>query len=549
MDAAGKVVTPGFIDSHSHADLTVARFPNMENLTAQGITTVCAGHCGMGCAPLGKWYMSTMGDAKAVERVLAPLINPSIPQLEALVLDTEEIRQAYADAYGVQLDWSSWKEYTDHLCREGIGPNLMTLVGHGNLRVQIMGPDCMRAATSEEIAGMTALLDQCMKEGACGLSFGFDYVPSSYAQDDELLALADVVSRHDGFLSAHVQHSALRRGQREPEFQPYQGFQEFLEIGRKTGARLQVSHLRTPFKPLDNRQAATAAAHALMDLIHSYQEKGVRVHWDVLPNYPWAGEYAPMLASLLLPYVERCGSLTRFGQMLNRALYFNRLLRELKDPSILGEQSMLSVPGWDEMWVVTRHTDPKYEGWTIRSLAGKSGCSPMQKLLELLREDVRACGRLVSAQKEYIGFADFAHEPDVSIGLDVSGCDFDCQMESRPDMPPVYLGAYSDFSGMVYFLTHADTADIRREDRIAALTGHTAKNLRLRDRGFVQTGMRADLLVLDWDALDPNIDYIHPNRAPKGIERVYVNGVLTVLDGTPLNPRAGQVIGNQDCAH
>ena len=113
-------------------------------------------------------------------------------------------------------------------------------------------------------------------------------------------------------------------------------------------------------------------------------------------------------------------------------------------------------------------------------------------------------------------------------------------------MPPVYLGSYSDFAGMILFLTHPDLADLRREDKIAALTGRTARNLGLKDRGLVQAGMRADLLVIDWDALDPNIDYIHPNTAPKGLEQVYVNGVLTVEGGIPLNPRAGQVIDNSD---
>ena len=546
VDAAGKVVTPGFIDSHSHADLTVVRFPDMENLTAQGVTTICAGQCGMGVAPLGKWYMSTMGDSQAVERVIAPLLHPPVPQLEAVVLDAGEARKAFWDAYGARLDWSGWGEFTGHLRREGIGPNMMTLVGHGNLRVQAMGPDCLRVATDREIDTMVDLLTQCMEEGACGLSFGFDYVPSSYAREEEILALASVVARYDGLVSAHVQHSGLRRGMRDPEFQPYQGFQEFLEIGRKTGVRLQISHLRTPFKPLSDREAASAAEQALMSLIARYRQMGVRVGWDVLPNYPVAGEYAPMLASLFLPYVERCGSLTRFGEMLGKEPYWKRLLREVGDGSALGPNSLLAAPDWDDMWVVTSHSDPSIPGHTLRQLAQAAGCSPVSMALELLRGDVRTCGRLQVKQKEYIGFADFAHEPDASVGLDVSGCPFDCNMERRPDMPPVYLGSYSDFAGMILFLTHPDLADLRREDKIAALTGRTARNLGLKDRGLVQAGMRADLLVIDWDALDPNIDYIHPNTAPKGLEQVYVNGVLTVEGGIPLNPRAGQVIDNSD---
>lgn len=549
IDAAGRVVAPGFIDSHSHADLTVARFPDMENLTAQGITTVCTGHCSMGVAPLKDWYMSTMSDSEAVERVMAPLMEQPIPQLEATVLDAAAVRAAFSDAYGASLDWSSWAEFTAHLRREGIGPNMMNLVGHGNLRVQVMGPDNLRAASREEISEMCALLRQCMEEGACGLSYGFDYAPSSYAEEEELLALAEVVAAYDGLISAHVQHSALRRGRREPEFQPYQGFQEFLEIGRRTGARLQISHLRTPFKPLNDRRAAAAAEKALMALIAQYRDMGVRVNWDVLPNYPVAGDYAPMLASLFLPYVERCGSLTRFAQMLENPTYLRRLRRELGDGSRLGEQSILAMPGWGGMWVVTSHVNAAYVGRTVQALAQEAGTDAIGMALELLRGDVRTCGRLWVAQKDFIGFADFAHERDASIGLDVSACPYDCNKEARADMPPVYMGAYSDFSGMVFFLKHPDTADIRREDRIRAMTGRTAENLGLRDRGFVKEGMRADLVVIDWDALDPNIDYIHPNRAPKGIDFVFVNGALTAEKGRLLNPRAGMVIENQDRLH
>ena len=164
-------------------------------------------------------------------------------------------------------------------------------------------------------------------------------------------------------------------------------------------------------------------------------------------------------------------------------------------------------------------------------------------MLELLRSDVRTCGRLVVAQKDYIGFSEFVNHPDASIGLDTECCNYDCCMESRPDMPPVYMGSYSDFSGMVWLIKHPDVC-VSREKLIASMTGRTAKNLGLRDRGLVREGMRADLLVIDWERLDANIDYIHPNRAPKGIDYVFVNGVLTAEQGKPLNPRAGMVISN-----
>lgn len=552
IDAAGKLVTPGFIDAHSHADISVARFPDMENLTLQGVTTVCAGNCSMGVAPLGDYYMHTMCDEEAIERIQPPLMMGPHPQLDVQVVPADELRAAFQDAYGVALAWGSWEEFNAQLERTGIGANMMCLVGHAVLRVQVMGEDCCRAATSEEIERMCALLRRCMEQGACGLSYGFDYAPSNFAEEDELLALARVTAEYGGLLSAHVQHSAMRYGKMHPGFQPYQGFREFLEIGLKTGVELRVSHLRTPFKPLADRHAASAAAKCLLELFEEYRAKGVRVTWDVLPNYPVAGEYAPMLATKLQCYVERCGSLTRFGAMLQNRQFRTRLRRELLDGANTGKDQTygfdVRMPDWDLMWVVTKHRNTAYEGQSIRALAAQEGMEPLDMLLHLLQTDVRTCGRLVVEQKELIGFADFVNHPDATIGLDVGCCNYHCELETREDMPPRYLGSYSDFSGMIWLLKHPDVC-VSREALIASMTGRSAQQLGLRDRGFVREGMKADLLVLDWEKLDANIDYIRPDRAPLGVEYVFVNGVLSAQDGKPLDARAGQVIRGGERLH
>lgn len=549
VDAAGKLITPGFIDAHSHADITAARFPGMENLTLQGVTTVCAGNCSMGVAPLTGYYMHLMCDSEAMEQYIPPLMTGLTPQMDVQLLAAEEARAAFRDAYGVALDWSSWAEFYEHLERGGIGANMMCLVGHAMLRVQVMGEDCCRAAGEDEISEMCALLRRCMEEGACGLSYGFDYAPGSFAREDELLALAHVAAEYGGILSAHVQHSALRYGRMHPGFQPYQGFREFLEIGRKTGVKLRVSHLRVPFKPVADRHAASAAAGCLLKLFEEYRAQGVQVTWDVLPNYPVAGESRPMLASKLQCYVERCGSLTRFGEMLHNDWYLAHLRKELLDGANTGKDDLygfdINTPDWDAMWVITKHANGDYMGKSIRALAEQEKRDPLDMLLHLLKTDVYACARLEAGQKDLIGFADFVNQPDATIGLDIGSCSYGCNVETREDMPPHYLGSYSDFCGMIWLLKHPDVR-VSREQLIAAMTGRTAIQLGLRDRGFVREGMKADLLVLDWEKLDPNIDHVRPDRAPMGVSCVFVNGVLCAQDGKALDVRAGQVIRNEE---
>ena len=551
VDASGKYIVPGFINSHSHCDLTAALCPDLESLTVQGVTTVCTGHCGMSIAPIPQYYMGVGSDEEAMGLLVPPLFAGSSPQTDAAVVRTDLARRAYAQAYGVSLDWSSWAEFTNHLRRTGVGPNLMGLVGHACIRIQVLGPDFRKTASEEEIHQMCQLLRRCMEEGANGLSLGLDYVPGNYADEAELLALAATVAEYDGILSAHVQHSGLRAGRWDPTFQPYQGFREFLELGRKTGVRLQISHLRPAFRPIADQNAARAASKAVLDLIQEYRQMGVCVNWDVLPNYPEAGRFRPMLASRLEAYVAQCGGLLRFQACLQDPEYLRRLRSELVSGHNPGQNNSwgfhISTPDWDAMLEICRCEQSAYLGKTIRELAAERALEPIDLMLQLLKEDPRTCVQLRYLRKDYLGFDYYIAHPEASVGLDDFGCNYACDLEIRPDMPPVYRGAYSDFAGMPYLLS-MDTG-MEKTALIAAMTGRTAENLGLRDRGLLRCGMHADIVVLDWEHLDPNIDYVHPNRPPKGIDYVWINGVLTAEKGVAHNPRAGKIICNSHRRH
>lgn len=542
-DVKGKTVTPGFIDSHSHADVSIPQYPELESLTAQGITTVCTGHCGMGLAPLNRYYMGMFHDEEALDAVFPPLFAGErlgrVP-----VVELAPLRGVYQKLYGTALDWSSFGEFLSRAEGAGIGPNLVAFAPHGPIRIAVMGDDFRRAATESEIRAMCDLLEQCMKEGAHGLSFGFDYQPGDYANEDELLALMGVVARYDGIVTAHTQHSP-RRGARSIEgFQPLDGYREMLELGLKSGAQVHISHLRPGYRGLPAPELIDEACRSVMRLFDEYRSRGVRASWDVLPHYADAGHYSPMLASKLGAYVGQCGGLTRFQAMLGQREYRMRLKAELEagvNPGVNAVYGFSAkAPGWQNIYEITQCTLPGCTGKTIGELAQEQNAAPLDVLLDLLAADPRTCARIRLPKKSTLGLDFYASQPDVCFGLDVGGCNFACNRESRPDMPPLYAGAYSDFSGMIMLLCSGVIG--RREDFIAALTGRTARNYRLADIGFVREGLRADLTVLDWENLDPNISYITPNQAPRGVDLVYVGGRLTAEKGRCLNPRAGAVI-------
>jgi N-acyl-D-amino-acid deacylase len=150
IDVAGMVVAPGFIDVHTHSDFTLLINGRAESTVHQGITTIVTGSCGHGCAPIG---------------------DPDLARLNIL---------GYRSDWGPPLEWQSFAEYLDQLRGQGVSVNVLSLVGHGALRLAVMG-FAPRTATAEELSQMSALLADAMEAGAAGLSTGLEYPPGWHA--------------------------------------------------------------------------------------------------------------------------------------------------------------------------------------------------------------------------------------------------------------------------------------------------------------------------------------------------------------------------------
>ncbi len=541
VDAGGKCLVPGFIDAHSHADLAAARYPGMENYLVQGVTTVFAGQCGMGVAPSEHFSLGMVEDGTrigpGVQRRIREYYGSSASPV-ALAAEKDVIDSLYRECYGVEKDWGDWASYEKSLENRGLGTNMILLVGHGTLRAEVLGTGCERAASPEETDRICDLLDRSMKQGASGLSFGFDYAPGSYAKEDELLRLAQVVADNGGVLAAHVQFSPRRGAETVVGFQPIDGYRELLELGLRTGARVQLSHLRCGYKPVPDAEAGSRYARAVTDLIDEYRAKGVEAGWDVLPNYTDAGTFEPMLASKFPALLEECGSLTAFEEKLRTGEGFAECLRRAENGE--GGGMIPRMPRWAESYVVRQCKDPGLCGKTIEQIAKDSGTQPLEAALRLLRDDIRTCVSMHHPDGELRGFDWYIGRPDVSVGLDVGSSPLDCQLETRPDMPPVYNGGWADFAGTAWMICR--NRHLPKEHLIASLTGNTAKNLGLSDRGLVRPGFKADLVMIDWDKYGDNVDYVHPNRGPSGIERVWVNGIPAAERGRPLNAGAGRIL-------
>ncbi|MDA1349861.1 MAG: amidohydrolase family protein, partial [Chloroflexi bacterium] len=172
-DATGKVVSPGFIDIHSHADFPLYVDGLAQSGIRQGITASVTGNCGHGPAP-------------APDKELAKQVTIGVN-----------------DDWGIGFDWTTFEEYLDALFAKGQSMNVAPLVPHGTVRIAAMGYDA-RPATGKELDTMRSLVDEAMAAGAVGMSSGLEYSPGRYADEAELIALAEVVGRHGGIYSTHM---------------------------------------------------------------------------------------------------------------------------------------------------------------------------------------------------------------------------------------------------------------------------------------------------------------------------------------------------------
>jgi len=541
IDAEGSFVCPGFIDMHSHADITAFLYPGMENYLVQGITTVFTGHCGLSVAPVDRYWLPMLEEFRAACRITGytDTVTPGF----TTPVETSAMAAELKREYGVDVDWRSHGEYTEHLERTGIGANMMCLAGHAQIRHQIMGEDVCRAASDDEIAGMCALLNRELDSGAVGLGIGLDYSPGVYCDKRELVELAKTVAAHGGMVTAHTRAASPGYMGHNKGLKPIDGIRELLEIGLLSGAHVHISHI--PHDASLSPEKEEAAALETLALIEDYRSRGVRITWDALYINGWFAWNE--LAEKLTPYIYEAGGKSAFSLKLGDETYRAGLSEEIKSGrcrsrSPFSRFDPAADPSWAEGLVIVKCRREALIGKTIGEIALERGLDPVDAMLGILAEDIdaRAVSRGFTGTscRNDAANAAFLSAGECCIGFDSAAYDLN-SVDSHYDLP-AHLASSAVYSGMVSYLLKCCNEPVERS--VQRATGNAAKALGLHDRGVLAAGNAADIVIFDREKLDACIDPAEPRCAPKGIAAVIVNGSIAVLEGKPTGELKGRII-------
>ncbi len=479
VDAEGKMVAPGFIDVHTHYDVALVREPHAECAVCQGVTTVIVGNCGHSPVPIPP-------ERREQLRSALPVIDDGRP-----------------------WRWSSFSEYLEDLERQRPAVNVLALVGHCALRAAVVGFDD-RPATQDELETMERLLEDSMDQGAWGLSTGLVYPPGAYAGTDELVRLCRVVARKGGIYATHMRNEADGL---------VSAVLEALHTAFGSGVRLQISHHKAA------RKANWGKVHITLRLI----ETAALNHPIAFDAYPYTAGSANL--SQFLPHWAHEGG----PQALLRRLSDPQERQKIRE-ALKAEKDVF----WDDVRiasVATQESKP-LEGQTVAAIASQLGVSPEEAVLYLIEKERNGVTMVHFVMDEKDVQTVLTH-PLCMVGSDA--LTVPPTLVSQQPIPKVHPRTYGTFPKFFNWMVK-ETRRLGWVQAIAKVTSLPARHFCLSDRGTLEKGKKADLVIFDPETIADRATYEEPARLPVGIEWVFVNGLPAVQNGVRTAERPGRVV-------
>lgn len=476
IDATDRFVCPGFVDINNHSDTYWRIFnnPDLESLIYQGITTIVGGNCGSSLAPL---------------------------------FDFETLKsiQKWIDLRKTNINWLSLEEFLDVVEKKKLSVNFSTLVGHATLRRGLLR-DEVRSMSPKELEAVKKMLKTALKQGALGMSTGLIYTHAKLASTEELIDLAKVVRKYDGVYTTHI------RGEKE---EVMEAVDEALEVAKKSGVKLHISHLKAMGKknwPLMDQA---------LRLIEKEKENGTDVSFDIYP-YTNTGS---VLYVLLPDWVSEGGR--------------KIMLSRLKDPSIRAKViKEMKEAGFDysKVEIAISPLNKTLARKNISEIAASQGKEVEETIIDVL---VASNGRVVTSM-------DVLSEENIEKGIKhplsmiaSNGSGYNIEhSDSGEVVHPRSFGAFPRVLSKYVM----EKKILSWEEAIRKMTSFPASKFGLEKRGELKKGNFADILVINRDEIRDLATKESPYQYSQGIDFVFVNGKMIISEGNYNGTRNGEIL-------
>ncbi|MDD4189176.1 MAG: amidohydrolase family protein [Eubacteriales bacterium] len=544
VDGAGLICCPGFIDIHSHADMSINIYPETYNLLVQGITTFIGGNCGSS---------------------LAPAKNPEYykPYYKSIGLEDDEV------------PWTNFEKWLDQVETLSIGANYVPLVGHNAIRGSAMGADYKRISTRDEITEEIALLNEALDSGAFGMSVGFDAgMPGHTSDRTELDPLFAVLEKNNSLLTAHTRHHqnqwpsddgrsyyGVYNGYRGDVLcGRYHGFIEFMEYYKRfPKLRTLIAHLTNAFlMPQPHGQALEDAMvdETIEQLVNEPLRQGYDLYYNLIPSelsissryrvafsliqsFRYDNYFCDFASeSALISGIQEEGFRLRLIDLINSGRFKVGMLNPATDPY------------WSDAYTFVRCGDSSVAGKTLMELTNERNPGTrmelvyrncIETLLDLLIEYPDTEWALTKDKREFMAYERLLLHPR---SMPISDCIAfpEVPVTSRNIMsygtPPI---AYTIMCRYLINMVR-DKHHLTLEEALRRITSLPAQIMGIYKRGSLTGGYFADVVLFDLDKLGYENDFLNPAKRPSGFKHVIVNGKFAMKDGRMQSERAGKVL-------
>ena len=484
IDAAGKVVAPGFIDMLGQSELTILVDPRLPSKIYQGITTEITGEGGS-AAPL----------------------NDAIIKSE---------HSSY-EHYGITPDWRTLKQYFSRLEKQGMGINLASYVGATQVRRMVLGDDD-KQPTPQQLDEMKSLVVRAMKEGAVGVSTSLEYAPAPYAKTDELIALATEAAKFGGVYATHM---------RSESDSVLNSIDEALRIGKEANIPVEIWHIKVAGKKNWGRMPE------VVNKINAARAAGMDITADTYAYPAWFNS----MSAFIPPWAHDGGDeklIARLQNPTDRA----RIQKDMLTPSTDWDNEWQEIPGPESVLigVVQNPALLPLQGKTLADIAKLWNKDPIDALCDLLIQD-----------KAFTYVAVFGmSEPDVALALQQSWVAIDndssgTSLEGILGKEHPHPRAYGTFPRILRKYVREEKK-LTMEDAIRKFSALPAQRLRLSDRGVLKAGMWADVTIFDPATVRDLATFEKPNQLSEGMEYVLVNGAPVIEKGKMTGALPGKVL-------